>query len=403
MPSYQLSQKYIRPVGWSQGEGTQEASYAGNHDRTDRGPASAVRNDLVRNRHGMMAKLHSPSVPLKVALVGAGMISRHHLVAWRKLGARVQLVAVCDPDLARAKDRAAEFGICRSYADAEAMFAAETIDALDIASPRETHATWVETAAARGIDILCQKPLTPTLAEAEALYGRLGGRARLMVHENWRFRPWYRELGRWVASDELGDILHASMSTINSCLLPDESGRSPALERQPFMARETRLMIAESLIHHLDVMRVLCGPMRVTDARVAHTLPEVRGETFATIFLENETGAPVVVYGTMAALGFPPDSGDRLELIGAKAGAVLDNVELRLFGPHARCETYDAERGYQASFDNAIAHFVECLSDGTPFETDVGDNIETLRLVEEAYCAADRHMPRGAGTAGSRS
>ena len=49
------------------------------------------------------------------------------------------------------------------------MLAAEAIDALDVASPRETHAAWVEAAAARGIDVLCQKPMTPTLAEAEAL------------------------------------------------------------------------------------------------------------------------------------------------------------------------------------------------------------------------------------------
>ena len=51
-----------------------------------------------------------------------------------------------------------------------------SVDAVDIASPRETHAALVEIAAARGIDVLCQKPLAPTLAEAEALAGRVAGR-----------------------------------------------------------------------------------------------------------------------------------------------------------------------------------------------------------------------------------
>ena len=40
--------------------------------------------------------------PLKVALAGAGMISWYHLVGWRNLGERVRLVAVCDPDAAKA-------------------------------------------------------------------------------------------------------------------------------------------------------------------------------------------------------------------------------------------------------------------------------------------------------------
>ena len=40
-------------------------------------------------------------------------------------------------------------------------------------TPRQTHAGWVDAAAARGIDVLCQKPLTPTLAESEALVRRV--------------------------------------------------------------------------------------------------------------------------------------------------------------------------------------------------------------------------------------
>jgi predicted dehydrogenase len=136
------------------------------------------------------------SEPLKVAIAGAGMISWHHLIAWRNAGERVRVVAVCDPDGAKAERRAQEFGIPRVYSEADALFAGEEFDALDVASPRETHAAWVDAAAARGIDVLCQKPLTPTFAESEALVRRTAGKIRLMAHENWRFRPWYRELRR---------------------------------------------------------------------------------------------------------------------------------------------------------------------------------------------------------------
>lgn len=115
------------------------------------------------------------------------------------------------------------------------------------------------------------------------------------------------------------------------------------------------------------------------------------GETLAAIFLETATGAPATVTGTMAAPGYPPRPPDRLELIGSTASAVLAENELRLLGPYPRTRRYDPDAGYQASFDGVIAHFVDCLGTGAPFETGPADNLETLRLVEHAYWAAGLH------------
>ena len=335
-----------------------------------------------------MAARSRKSSPLKVALAGAGMISWFHLTAWRNLRERARVVAICDPDSAKASARAKEFSIPKVYRDAEAMFSSEGIDALDVASPRQTHAAWVDAAAARCIDVLCQKPMTPTLAESEALARRVEGKARLMVHENWRFRPWYRELKRWIVAGELGDVLLGRMAMITSGLLADASGRRPSLERQPFMQHEEELMIAEVLIHHLDVMRFLCGQLTVIDARATRTVSDVRGETLAMIFLETASGAPIEVTGTMAAPGYPARSPDRLEIVGSKASAVFDDSGLQLLGASPRVQQYDRDRGYQASFDGVIAHFVDCLQSGAVFETGPSDNLATLRLVEDAYRAA---------------
>lgn len=331
--------------------------------------------------------------PLRVAMAGAGMISWHHLLAWKKLGHRVSLVAVCDPDPVRARKRADEFGIPHTYCDAHALFAEQAIDALDVASPRETHAALVEAAAAHGIPILCQKPLTPTLAEADALVAAVAGKARLMVHENWRFRPWYRLARQWIDAGALGDLLLGRMTLITSGMLADASGQRPAFVRQPFMAGEHRLMVAEVLIHHLDTMRYLCGPLRVVAARTLHSLQVAKGETFASILLETAAGRAVEVTGTMAAPGFPPRASDRLELIGSKASLVFDDFQLRLLGDAPRHAPFDGSEGYQASFDAVIAHFVDCLRTGAEFETHPGDNLETMRLVEHAYLAAGQRLP----------
>jgi hypothetical protein len=71
----------------------------------------------------------SEAKPLRVAIAGAGMISWHHLLAWQKLGERVRLVAVCDPDTARARKRADEFGIPHTYSDAETLLSSQEVDA----------------------------------------------------------------------------------------------------------------------------------------------------------------------------------------------------------------------------------------------------------------------------------
>jgi len=90
----------------------------------------------------------------------------------------------------------------------------------------------------------------------------------------------------------------------------------------------------------------------------------------------------------MVAGGYPARPPDSLEIIGSKASATFADSVLRLHGATPRSQSYDSQLGYQASFDGVIAHFVECLETGAPFETDPADNLETLRLVEDAYWAA---------------
>jgi predicted dehydrogenase len=315
------------------------------------------------------------------------MISFHHLIAWSR-DTRAEVVALCDPDLGHAQRRAAEFSIPGIYSSIETMLAQQELDALDIASPRDTHVALVEFAAARGIDVLCQKPLAPTFDAGAALARKIGGDIRLMVHENWRFRPWYRRLKQWLDGAAAGRLLQVDMAMLSSGLLPDAEGRRPILERQPFMAHEKRLMLAEVLIHQIDVLRWLFGPLTLRNAMTAHTVPEVAGETLAMVLFETAAGMPVVLRGALDAAGYPERTLDRLEIVGTRASAMLDGTVIRYSGSEIREEAFEFARDYQASFDGAIRHFVDGLVAGAPFETDVTDNLETLRLVEQAYAMA---------------
>ena len=124
------------------------------------------------------------------------------------------------------------------------------------------HAPLVRLAAAKRLPVLCQKPLAPNLQEATDLAAEVEGLTRLMVHENWRFRGYYRDAAAWLREGRIGNVKQAQLTLLTSGVLPGPDGLCPALERQPFMRRERRMLVAEVLIHHLDTLRMLLGPLQ---------------------------------------------------------------------------------------------------------------------------------------------
>jgi predicted dehydrogenase len=325
---------------------------------------------------------------LRIGLIGAGEISLYHLRAWQRV-AGVEVVAICDRDISRAQARAEEFGIPHVFADAGAMLDAQPLDAVEVLTWRDTHVELVRLAASRGCHVLCQKPLAPSLAEAEALLAGLGGHIRLMVNENRRFAPLFRQAGAWIAEGRLGEARQCHLITNRSGFLPGADGVRPAVRRSPRMGTEPRLLIAETFIHQIDVLRCLLGPLALVAARALRTEPDMPGETLATLLMETPSGAPVVLSGSYVAPGFGTGLADRLEIIGSRDSLVLDGSGLRLMSA-AVGPVPEPPDSYQACFDTAAAHFAACLRSGAPFESEPADNLETLRLVEEAYRLAAR-------------
>jgi predicted dehydrogenase len=322
---------------------------------------------------------------LRIGLAGAGWVSRHHLDAYARLGDRATIVAIADPDRDAAAARAEAYGIPAVHDSVETMLDATELDAIDIAAPREAHAPICRLAADRGIDILCQKPLAPTLGEAEALVADLDGRVRLMVHENWRFRPHYRKIHAWIREGRIGEVRTGLMTILTSGLVPDAAGALPALVRQPMMAGLDRMLLMEVMIHHVDTLRFLVGPLSLRGASLGKGCPAIRGEDRATLFLVGDDGAAVSLVGDFMAHGFPPEQVDRLSLFGTEGAIFLEGDLLRLTGTTHERRTLDLAANYEASYLGAITHFLDRLEDGEPFETRPGDNLQTLAIVEAAY------------------
>ena len=253
---------------------------------------------------------------LRVAFAGAGLMSRFHLDGWAEVeGADV--VAICDPVAERAEGRAAEYGIPAVYTDFARMLDDARPDAVDIATPVETHADLVRIAADRGVHACSQKPVTPTVAEAEGLIADVGERIRFMVHENFRWRPHYLQMGEWLREGRIGRVTHARMTVRSPGLAPPADGSTPPdLVRQPYLATFRRLIAFELLIHQLDVLRSLLGEFEVVSVEMDRINKDLVGEDVAIVVMRGEDGMTAVVDGSMSAPGYPARPSDRLELIG---------------------------------------------------------------------------------------
>ena len=324
---------------------------------------------------------------LRIGFVGAGAISQYHLVGWSETP-DAQVVAICDIDEARARAKAQAFNVPTVYTDFRTMIEREKLDAVDIVTPVGTHAELTRLAADAGLHVSCQKPLTPTVREAEELIAYVGERVRFMVHENYRFRPHYLQVGQWLEQGRIGNITHARMTVRSQGMI--DVGGTPAflLNRQPYLQDFKRLLIFEVLIHHLDVMRTLLGPLDVVSAQVAKVNKALTGEDVAVILMRGRDGMTVVLDGNISAPGYGPMPADRLEIMGTKATLIYDRDRLYLAGSDESPMNFDLAKNYQACFTSAVREFVRGLRDGKPFAIDRLDNLETLKLMESCYVAA---------------
>lgn len=320
---------------------------------------------------------------LRVAIAGAGFAGGMHLAGWSRLP-HATVVAVGDPDREKAQACAREHHIGQVFGDVGEMLDATKPDALDVAAPLDAHVSLCRLAADRGVHVLCQKPLAPTLAQAIDLANAIEGRVRLMVHENWRFRAHYRQIKHWLDEGTIGRPRYASMQVRSSALVADAHGALPLLVRQPSLRRLPRFMIGEVLVHHLDVLRWLLGPLDVLDARTARLSTHIEGESSALVLLAGRD-VRVTIDGDFTDPQAPARTSDRLEIVGTDGVLTFEQNVVHVRGPHPRSATFDLAAGYADSYAAAIAHFADALRSGAPFETDPRDNLQTLALVEAAY------------------
>lgn len=229
---------------------------------------------------------------LKVAVIGLGYFSQFHLGAWLS-DPLVGHVAASDLNPDR-RSWARENFDAKIYDDTVSLIGSDDFDIVDIVAPPSTHKALVLQSLRAGRVIVCQKPFCTSLAEAEevAAAAKAIG-AKLVIHENFRFQPWYRTLKTVLDADGLGQIYQAQFY-----LRPgDGRGADAYLSRQPAFRTMERLLIHETGVHFVDLFQWLFGDITSVYADLKQLNPAIAAEDAGILIMDHTSGARSVFDG----------------------------------------------------------------------------------------------------------
>jgi len=232
--------------------------------------------------------------PLRIAVLGAGLVGRRHIQTIRALPHVAELVAVADP----AADRTQfDLGGSAWFADSEKMLDDIEPEAVIIATPNNLHAIQGKWCCARGIHFLVEKPVTATLEEAEGLVRAVADSGvKTLVGHHRRYLPVVQEARRLIAQGAVGALVAASV--IWATRKPEDYFNT-AWRTQPGGGP---LLI--NAIHEIDMLRYLCGEVRSVSGIASHAIRHFAVEDTAAALFAFDNGCLGTLICTDA--GFSP-------------------------------------------------------------------------------------------------
>ena len=275
---------------------------------------------------------------------------------------------------------------CTGYRSLTAMLAAETLDAVYIATPNHLHARQAVACLEAGLDVLCEKPLAPTYAEACSIaraVGRTGGYFATAFDQ--RHHPAHRLMQAWVAEGRLGAVTQTRIDY--ACWLP--AGWSADNWRiDP--ARAGGGAIIDLAPHGLDLLEVLTG-QRITQLhayqqRAVQDYAVDDGGALSVRFSGGAVGVHTVGYNRPETL-----PRRRLELIGTEGMLVAENTMGQDPGGHllfVDARTGQSEVLTFANTESPFYHQVVAFTQGrrgkVPASRTIEDDLRLVQLLEEA-------------------
>lgn len=334
--------------------------------------------------------------PVKLAVVGAGLIGRRHAdhIA-REPAAR--LVAIADP-APEARQIAGRLG-ARWFGDLASLLASERPDGLIIATPTRFHVENTLTAISAGIPTLVEKPIADNVMDAEAMVRVAeASRVPLLVGHHRRHNPLIRHAKAIIEEGRLGRLV--SVHAAFWLMKPDDYF---AIE---WRRRKGAGPVLTNLIHDIDLVRFLCGEIEAVQAFQSRAIRdhEVDETTVVNVrFVNGALGtfnisdtivAPWSWEHTSGENPAYPRSGETCYQIGGTHGA-LSIPRLELWTNATKrswWEPFHIERHVAADADPLalqIRHFCAVIRGEAPPLVPGREGLMTLKAVDAVQRAAE--------------
>lgn len=329
-----------------------------------------------------------------IGVIGCGTIAEFMLNAWLPNARNARLVAASDPNPARTDLFRRKYGIEREWADHRDLLDSGDVDAVLVLTPNHLHAPQTLDALEAGKDVMCQKPMALTVAEAEAMNARAADSGRiLMAGFVKRFWPYFQILDDLRKQEVLGEVRNVRSQFSHSGI-----GRyyKPASQWFSDRSKAGGGPLFDLGVHHFDAMRWLVGS-EITEVNcLTSGGTEAAGqmEDNAVVGLRFAQGAIGQGNYSFTTQTPPGVTLECLELYGTKATAM---VALEHPGRPVVRISVDGDllsRGGWIDlpvtetvppFSAMVQHFVDCIAEGAQPVTDGSDGLKSVAVAEAAY------------------
>jgi predicted dehydrogenase len=233
-----------------------------------------------------------------VGIIGAGNIAARHVEGYRAGGAEV--VAIADIEPAMLARRATGWGVERTFTDYQALLGLPDIDAVSVCTPNAVHGAATIAAAAAGKHVLCEKPVSLSLDEADRMIAACAEAGVLLqVNHHLRSAPAVQQAKALIDDGSLGRITHLRLRQSH-----DWGGSSAPPPSFRTLASAGGGTLLDNGCHLFDLLRHLAGDVDQVYCRSATLGYDVEVEDTAIVSLRLASGALATVETAWTATGW---------------------------------------------------------------------------------------------------
>lgn len=318
---------------------------------------------------------------VRIGVIGCGAIAQEGHLPGYAACADVEIAAVCDVDPQRARAVAERFGVKDVYTSHVELLADKSIQAVSICTPNFLHATHAIDSLQAGKAVLCEKPMTTTRGDAQAVLNAAEQTgSMLMVGFTHRFFLHNRYVRSLIQSGAIGEVLSVRVRMAHRGPYESWVAKSDWFFRHEMAGGGAVLDMG---IHALDIMRFFAGEIAEIKGLTATKVHPLKDEDMAVAIMRFASGAlGYLETGWHSHPGF-----NGIEIYASQGTIINDyGTGLRLLDAAGKEQALDraALEGLTGHMLE-VRHFVDCVKGGQRPEVGGVDGYKAIDLALGIY------------------